>query len=54
MPQIGLEFCVKEPFEEASPPVTVDTRSEDPGAIDIECVHPETVAAPTQARYDLT
>jgi hypothetical protein len=53
-PDIGQDLRVAEPFEKAAPSVPVNTRSEDPGAVDIERIHPETVALRTQARYDLT
>ena len=43
MPKVGLELGVTKPFEEAAPAVAEDTRREDPGAVDVECVHPETV-----------
>src|SRR5260221_5275756 len=45
VPDIRVELGVAEPLEKAAPLVGVDTRSEEPGAVDVECIHGATVAA---------
>src|SRR6266496_1719282 len=54
VPDIGQDLRVAKPFEKAAPSVPVNTRGEDPGAVDIERIHAETVALRIQGRYDLT